>query len=295
MANTTFLTSVDVNVFSLGGSSLLDSLQAYDLDMPNEIASGRPIQQIYAQGQVVAKGWNLSPPLMSSTGGTADTHTKVNSVNVTAFTLTNPNLNSGSSRSYANPLRSLNLRMSATTREGKAPGDIWKYPVITNKSLTWEFDLHVPGTSGSNDPLMTEIAQMAGTTSDNLDGHLFTPSITINGITITAAGVLSGFRHSHEDEGLQVWKVTLAGRAPDNEATAYPAAPTGTTTLLELALNTRAAVAVSTRNRATGNSNSVAWAGDAVITGCELVVPQTGLVMTNYTFEGFGALTPTIA
>lgn len=295
MANSTHLISVDANVFSLGGSSYLDYLQNYTLEVPNELARGNPIQQIQYQGQVVAKGWSLSPPLMSSTGGSADTNTKVASTGLSAFTLTNPNVNSGSSRNYLNALRSASIRLSTTTREGKGAGDVWKWPVITGKRVDIELEIMLPGTSGSTDELMTDLANQALTTSDSLDGHLWTPSFTLNGVTITAACVMENFQHIYEDEGLQVYRVQLAGRAPDNEATDFPAAPTGTTTLLEVAFNVRTSIAVSTRNRSTGNSNSFAAAGNAIITSANVVIPQSGLVTTTYELQGQGALAATIA
>jgi hypothetical protein len=295
MASSNHLMSVDVNVFSLAGSSLLDSLQSYTLELPNEMAEGKPIRQLYGQGQVVKKSWKVSPSLMSSVGGTADTHTKVNSAYLSAFTLTNPNVNSGSARDYLATVRSLSLKMDATTREAKGSGDVWAWPEITAKKLTWELEIMLPGTIGSTDALMTDLAEQAGTTSDHLDGHLWTPSFTLNGVTITAAGVLANFQHVIEEEGLQVYRVTLDGRAPDDPSTAYPAAPTGTTSLLEKALNQRTAIAVSIRNRQTGNNNSIAWAGNALIVGATVNIPQSGLVRVDYTLEGQGALTPTKA
>lgn len=158
-----------------------------------------------------------------------------------------------------------------------------------------ELEIMLPGTSGSTDELMTDLANQALTTSDSLDGHLWTPSFTLNGVTITAACVMENFQHIYEDEGLQVYRVQLAGRAPDNEATAFPAAPTGTTTLLEVAFNVRTSIAVSTRNRSTGNSNSFAAAGNAIITSANVVIPQSGLVTTTYELQGQGALAATIA
>lgn len=257
--------SGNLSTWSINSASQLAYLGDASIAVTALDVDGSPITRTYESAQVVHKEASIKCNLMSVVSGS----TKVNNLDVTVFTVDGTD--------YLVNLESGSLSVEWTHEEGKACGDLWAYPIATKKKIAMDATLKVPATGGAGLALL-----MGGTTAD-LE---VTPSITINGVAATFDGLLTLVDHSFPQGGIQKQKVSIKGRSPDSGT--FPAAPTGTSSILEKFLNTLAAISFSIVAKASGGAS---YSGNMLPKTLNMQWANNQLVMVDCEFASQGAVT----
>lgn len=248
----------------------LGLIQEVTLGVDVETVDAEPINREYTQGQPVGKSCTLSAPLMSVKSGSV----KVSQLDVSAFTLLG--------NTFSTVLQSGSLNLDIRTKDAKARADLFSYhQPVGKKTLNFDMTMGILGASATAyQALMTS---MFSTTPGDVTGDF---SLTINSIAMTFDATITKLELVNRSGDFQVIRVSGTSYGPDSGA--YPDAPTGTTTILERALNT------ITRHRlqfTPHGSEAGAIAGNGVLSGFGLNVPESGLVYVNYEWKSQGAWT----
>lgn len=269
------LTNLDLSVFNVDiedDGTFVDYLgliQNVTLSGDVDTVDTAPITRAYDRQQGVKKSWSVSAPVMSVKTGS----TKVTNLDLSAISLFGT--------SYASNLKEGSFTIAWNLADATGAADLWRYNQPTGtKTLTFEGRILVPATGGQD----IQTKMFANNVTD-IEG---TVTFTINGVTVTAAMVLKRFNQVFSRGDLQEFDVTFEASSPDSGT--YPAAPTGTTTLLERALNTVGRHRLQLTSHA---SEGIAYAGNAVLRQARIVIPQAGLLNVEYEWAGQGALTAT--
>lgn len=259
----------DISVFSVASGDLLGSISNISYDIQADSDEGGAIAVIGESPQFTGTKIEIATTAMSNTASG-----RVTDLDVSAFSI-----GGVSSRPK---LKTFSLKGAYTQQETSARGDKFHAPQVTNKSYSGSAELYVLDDAA---PMLVETLLGSTTTVNNS-----TISITINGVTITLPILITGHKWSVEYGGLQMLSLQFSGRAL-LDGNPYPTAPTGTSTLLEKALNApTTALAYEIKTRAT---NGVDITGNMVWNSFEINVPERGVVKTSYSWSGTG--TPTVA
>lgn len=273
--------SGDLSVFTWGSgpTSLVALVQDVSFELPADVVEGRGITYKGENPQAVKQGGTIRTTLMSS----VDSCTRVANVDVTAFTLDAVN--------YAAFLRGGSLNLSFNHDQGGGVGDYWKYPcVVWPVSYTGEVTLNLPdsGTANALQDTMGDLFNATAATA--IANRQATMSITINGVTITLVCLITNARWSAEGGKLQTVTFSLQGKQCTS-ATDHPTAPTGTTSLLEKAMNApKTPLAFVLTPKAT---NSTSLAGEMVFSSYGFDFNDAQLIAERYEFLTHGAVTAT--
>lgn len=259
----------DLSVFSIGGNSQLAYLR--DASITLEVASmeASPIVRVYNRADAGRKSGRIRANLMSVVSGSV----KTNHLDVSAFAFASNNL--------LGSLQSGSLSIEMALSDAAAVNDSWASPYITKKTLSGEAVLNAPAASSH-----TLAALFSGSAA--LSGLTGSLSFTINGVAVTADALFRSYEHSLPQSGFQTMNLRFEGAPVDATATAYPAAPTGTTTLLEKALNSLDALAFAITSKAAGG---VAYSGNMVFSSYRVRWANGELVMAEMEFATQGAVT----
>lgn len=259
--------SGDLSVWSINSVSQLAFLGDASIMIDHEDVDGSPITRIYESSQIVGSSGTVKCSLMSVLSGS----TKVNNLDVSAFTIGGTN--------YLANLDSGSIQVEWTHQEGKAVGTQWAYPVVTKKKISMDATLKIPTTSGAGLMLLMDSAT---------SGLEVVASITINSIATTFPGLLKSVDHSYPQGGIQTHKVQIKGRNTDTGT--FPTAPSGTSSILELFLNTLASIAFAITSKASGGA---VYSGNMLPKSLNLQWANGQLVMVDVEFATQGAVTIT--
>jgi hypothetical protein len=273
--------SADLSVFTWGSgpTSLVALLQDVSFELPADVVEGRGITYKGENPQAVKQGGIIRTTLMSS----VDSCTRVANVDVTAFTLDGVN--------YAAYLRGGSCNVSYNHDEGAGVGDYWKSPIVVwPMSAGFEVTLNLPdsGTANALQDTMGDLLNATAATA--IANRQAIISITINAVAITYVCLIENARWSAEGGKLQTVTFTLKAKHCA-AATDHPTAPTGTTSLLEKALNApKTALAFVLTPKAT---NSTSFAGEMVFSSYGFDFNDSQLIAERYEFLTHGAVTAT--
>lgn len=231
-----------------------------------------PIARVFSQNQVAKKLVTVNAPLMSVKSGSV----KVSHLDLSAFSVLG--------QSFASYIESGTFTVNIATGDSSGRADLFQYTQPTGKK-TIEFDgvIKVPATAGAGSQALP--TAFFSSTPTDLQGTL---TFTINSVTTTVAMTFSNLEQQLSGGEFQRLRIRAVSNAPDSGT--YPAAPTGTTTIFERALNTIARHRLQITNHA---SEGGQMAGNAVVTRCQLQIPESGLVLATYEWGSQGDWTYT--
>lgn len=235
-------------------------VESYSYEVRNSTTRADPINRAYHQNQITKKGVRVSATLRSTKSGSI----KVCNLDVSAISILG--------QAYDSYLESGSLTVNQETAEVSALADLFEYNQATGKkSIEFDGVIRIPATAGAgSQALQTALASATVTDSQG------TITFTINGVTVTCAMTVESITQEESGGATQSIRLRAVCNAPDSGT--FPAAPTGTTTLLERMLNT------TTRHRlrfTTHASEGGQWAGNAILTRYTLTIPNQGLVVAE--------------
>jgi hypothetical protein len=232
------------------------------LEVTADTVEASPATRLMSKKQPVKKGATLTCELMSVVASSE----KVTHLNLSAITV--------DSVDY---LGSINGTFSGTNTivEAGAAGDIWKYPQVTKTMLSFTGEILITASTGGAQALLTDAW------ANNVSGLAMILSFTINGVAVTLPMVLTSCSQPFTDGDVQKANITLEGASPDSGS--YPTAPTGTTSLLEKALNVATtAVAITFTTHAT--EGMALTSTNAVFQSFSIPIQDGQLINASYTF-----------
>lgn len=272
------VTNGNLAVLSAGGVNLMTLVKNVRWIGETLDVDGAPMPNPSMSAQAMSLGGRLEIGAFS----TKSAPTRVSHLDISAVTVDSVDLVTMFKRG--------SFEASYTIQEGKAAGSVWKVPVVTKKDFTLRLEFMIP-LSGTANALRSIVSQhLSGTVTDlNM-----TVTVTINSVSFTLPCLLVGAEVGGSDGELTMVTLELKGRAPD-VGTTYPTAPTGTTTLIEKAINAPGiAVAFSfTPHSASGEGANIA--GNAVFGAFGFDFNADEIINERYTLLSTGAVTQTNA
>lgn len=248
----------------------LGFIQEVTLSLDVETVDAAPLTRTYSQGQPVGKSCRLSAPLMSVKSGSV----KVSQLDVTAFSLLG--------QTFDTVLESGSINLDIALKDARARSDLFAYhQPVGKKSITWDMRMKILGSGATAYQALMNAA--LSTTASDVTGDF---SVTINSVAVTFDATLTKLELLEKSGDFQIIQVSGVSYGPDSGT--YVDAPTGTTTILERALNT------ITRHRlqfTPHGSEAGAIAGNGVLSGLSIQIPESGLVNTSYEWMSQGAWT----
>jgi len=259
-------TILDLSAFTIGGTSQLATIRDVAYSVTPEHVEGKPIVRMGGSAQPVKRSATVSTPLMT----VVSDPTKVTNLNISAFSI-------GGVDTLANLIGG-SFSGSFSLAEGKGVADEWAYPHVVGKDYAATIRIGVPATIAMGIPTAVHAATTASLPM------VFT--ITISSVAVTLPMLIANYRHLFTENDIQVLEVELVGRSPDTGT--YPTAPTGTTTLLEKALNAPGtALAFVLTSKAAGG---VSYTGNFVYSSFSFDFNQSSIIATQYEFASVGAI-----
>jgi hypothetical protein len=262
----------DLSVFSISTVEQKTTVRDASIAISaNEIESS-PVTTVYERADGGARNAVIKANLMSVVSGSI----KVSHLDVSAFSI--------GGTAYIGDLESGSFGVEWQHDEGKGNADGWLYPVFAKKRFQGEGTLRVLAATGAALPVL-----MAGTLSSlNLD-----LTITINGVTVTVPCLFKMLTHTIPQAGVQKYAVQFSGQAPDADTGAAGSGqaitlPTGSTTLLEKAFNTKAVQAFQIDTKAAGGAR---YSGNMLLKSANYQWSEGQLVMAAYEWNSQGAIT----
>lgn len=272
MATQDIHTARDMVTFNLdlaGGTSYTSYLTTLKMFKPNVAAQtvdGKRITAMYGQSQATGLTGTYDWQLMSVLSGS----TKVSNLDITVFTI--------GGNSYLPTMLdySLSVTWEHTSRVGT---QLWHYAALKNKVLSISCRIQVPSTAAT----FSKTLQIAMASSTEASRQL-TVTMTINGIAVTATCLLTGVsQEGITTNGEQVLTVSFENRMADGAT--FPAAPTGTATIMEKVLNSTNAWGLEAVTKVTDGASYV---GLVLPKSYKLSAPQQGLVLEDFSTVGIG-------
>lgn len=262
-------TTGQISVFSLDGSSVLTTFDNVTAAFENTVAD---TSSVLAKGQrqsIMKTMATFTVPLRSVSGTTSDaaTHLDLTSLAIGGTTLT--------------CFTSTTLNISYAKANVPCAGSRYKMEDNTKLILDAEIVVQVVDTLAAT--IMSVFNNGAALSASNV-----TYSLVYNGVTYTIPMLMQAVDLVAEREGMQELRIKLQGRSPDTGN--YPSAPTGTTGLLQKALNAfNTAIAISFQS-ITG-TNGVAISGNVKFDSASFTIEDEQIVPVNYVFRSYGAMT----
>jgi hypothetical protein len=255
-------TSNDVGTLSIGGASFLASFDDVQWSCDPEFEDWQNGTRLRKGVQPMKNMAKLVVPSRPIKTG----QTRISHMDLSVATLVSQNIKP--------ELESLTLKIANPVNPIPNIGEFMRrYQVDPGGSITADLALRVADSASVSLALLdllesTAVADLAGTLS-----------FTLNGVAITVPGFLR--RGGHSAPAGQQQKVTLGFEGSDNDGT-YPAAPTGTSTVLERALNApKTALAFTFISKTVGGLSRT---GFVLIEGWEIAIEDGKIVRETGTF-----------
>lgn len=266
----------DMTVLTVGGSSVLGVVR--EIMYQGDIAEvdGSVITRPGLSAQPVGKDGRFT----ITTESVLSAPLKVSSLDVSAFTI--------DSQSYVGTFANFKLSGTSALDEAKGGNNFWSYREFITKNYTLSGTIRIDSASNILRNINADFHNSGPNTAQRQALQMVV-SFTINGVTITVPMTLNSIQHGVDQSGAQQYTVGLSGQSPDSGD--YPTAPTGTTTLLEKALNapgTALAIAF-TPVGTVGEGGQLA--GNVVFSEFAVTVQERNLVLEEYTFVNDGPIT----
>lgn len=258
--------------FSLNASSQLTVLKDVKFSCPADLVEGKSLTDPGENEQAVKQEVIVATTMQSYVSSGPE---RVANVDVSAFTIGGTNF-----LGYL-----MGYRFSASHKMVELGGvsNYWKYTLPTTKQYSAEVQLSIPDSTTANAIRTFLGGFMNATIGTAIAARRFATSITINGIEVALTTLAQDAQWSGEDGGVQILTLPLKGYYP---STTYPTAPTGTTTILEKALNARQTALAGVFTPKSSNSGS--FAGDLVIDTFGFRVQDKAVVETDYSWRSHG-------
>ena len=259
----------DISIFSIGGSSQLAYFDNVTLTTSNTTANTASVGANGQRSSIMKSGATIDVNLrgVSATTSDAATHLDLTSLAFGAYTFT--------------CFTSASLNISYQTATVPCVGS--RYKMEDNTQLILAAEIKVQAVNGLAEAFMVPFNSAAALSTSN--GNL---SLVYNGVTYTIACLIQEVSLVAERDGIQELSIKLEGRAPDTGS--FPAAPTGTTGLLNKALNDyNTALAVSFQS-ITG-TNGINASGNFKFQSASFEIADEQIVPVAYSFRSYGALT----
>lgn len=257
----------DISVYTLGGIDLLGVFESVTYSVEETQQEG----SIMSRDGETPQGTKLAGRLDTGLMSTISAPDRVSHLDLSGFTV--------GGTDYLAVLRSLKFSGSFQQRLRAGVGAWWKRPQNSKKAYKASVSLDC-----DDSVLSALMIAMSSTTYADRNKTL---SFVLNGVTITLPTRMSRVEHTGQRDDLQMVTVDLVGRSPDSGS--YPAAPTGTSTLLEKAFNAFQTELAFTFTSKAASGHSVT--GNCIFNSFEFSVEDEQLVLNRYVFDTFGAPT----
>ncbi len=255
----------DLATYTVGGTSLIDSLSDAVLTVNAGHDEGKGMARLHESPQLVVKGFSLEATATSNVAGVG----RVTNLNLTAFTV--------GGTAYLATVDSVSFSGSMAHAEGKGAADFWEFPNVVSAGFSGKARLKVPA---ADLPALDALAADA-----TVAGNYLAISATLNGVVVTIPVAITMFTRELPIDDIQYFSIDFVGRDPLTGT--YPTAPTGTTSLLEKAIvQPRTALAFTFKPSA----DSGTYSGNLVWSAWDFSVNNTGVVRTKYSWKGAGTL-----
>jgi len=260
----------NISLYTVAGIALASTGTNFTLAIENASQDAGLITRPGKNNQPVKKSGTLTV----ERNGVVTGATRVSHINVSAFTI--------GGTSYLDVLSSYSLSGSFDQVMQSGVGEAWEKPQVVAKDYAVSVTLDV----STGDALA--LAQIFdGTDFADNDQAV---SITIDSVPITIP--LNAMSYSLGIARYDKQKITLEFMGADPGAGDYPTAPTGTTSLLEKALNAPfTEVAFSIQNAISGDTGGIAASGNCVWSAFSISVEDGALVGESYTWKTYGTVT----
>lgn len=261
---------LDLSLATVGGVALASAGYTVDLLVENDGQDAGLITRLGKNTQPVKQSGTLTVSLNSILSGSD----RVSHLNVSAFTI--------GGTSYLNVLKSYNLSGSFDHEMQAGIGEKYAKPQVVAKDYAINASLNVENTDS-----FTLLGLMGGSDFSNIDQVV---SATINSVAITVPMNIQSVGLALNRAALQELALSFVGADPGTGD--YPTAPTGTTTILEKALNSATSeFAFAFQNVLSGNTNGVNVSGNCVFDSFTVETSDGNLVSETYTFKTYGTIT----
>ena len=263
----------NVSIFTVAGVAMVGAGNKFDFTVSAEKADAGLIARLGKHSQPVKASGKLMVDLNSvNSGSTRSSH-----MNVLAFTI------AGTSRLAI--LKSFSISGTFDKVAQAGVGEKYAKPQVVAKDYQISIELDV--TTGVVKAMMDKL------TGSDFTGSATTVSITLDAatpVTLTFAMNLNEGTLSSQRYSLQSLQLSFDGADPG--AGNYPASPTGTTSILEKALNAATTeMAFSFQNALSADSGGIAASGYVVFDSFSFKIADGQLVEESYGFETYGTIT----
>jgi hypothetical protein len=260
----------DIGIFTVGGVALVSPGTNFTFALTNEKADAGLIARLGKNSQGVKTGGKLSVDLASIVSGSQ----RVAQINVSAFTI--------GGTSYLSLLKSFSLTGSFDHVMQSGIGEKYSKPQVVAKDYQIGIELDL-----STGTAKTLLDFLGGT---DFSGNPKAISITVNSVVITIPMNLNEGTLGSQRYALQSLNLSLDGADPGTGN--YPTAPTGTSTILEKALNAvTTEMAFTFQNALAADTNGVKATGNCVFDSFSFRVQDNALVEETYSFVTYGTVT----
>jgi len=260
----------DVSVFSIGGASQLAYFRNVAFEYPPTLADGRALNSRSPRNDVVKRQAKIMTGLMSNVG-TATTAPRVANLDVSQLLL--GAFGTTTTVSYVSLLRGGSMSIQNTFAEGSGVGDAWRVPIWTTQKITTTLQIMVPTSA---------FPEVGAIIDGSIAAHNLTVALTINGTTLSVESVLASYKHTFENDQVQMLDLSFEQRA-----TTAQTGPATTTILGAAILQPGTALACALTSR---SSNGSAYTGDFVIESCNFSFNDAEIITNDYTLLSTGAV-----
>jgi hypothetical protein len=260
----------NISLYTVAGIALVNNGYDFTFEASNETVDAGLVTRLGKHNQPVKQSGTLRIQFNGIVSGS----TRVSHTDVSAFTI--------GGTSYLNVLREFTLNGSFDQVMQAGIGEKFAKPQVVAKDYEVTIALDVEATDAKT------LADMIGGT--DFSGVDQAVSITIQGTTITIP--MNLFTYSLGVPRYDLQRITLSFNGADPGTGDYPTAPTGTTSLLEKALNAPTTeMAFSFQHVPSGDTAGVRFTGNCVFESFSIQSSDGQLVNEEYSFKTYGTIT----
>jgi hypothetical protein len=259
----------DISILSIGGADQLAYFDNVTLNLTNTMGNTASVLAGGQRSTILKTEGTIDVNLrgVSTTTSDAATHLDLTSLAFDGYTFT--------------CFSSVALNIAYTSQNLPCVGE--RYRLFDNTNLILTATIVAQVVSGMAEAFMVPFSD-ASALADSY-GNL---GLVYNGVTYTIAMGIQEVSLGAERDGVQEITLKLEGRAPDSGA--FPAAPTGTTGLLQKALNAYNTALTVAFQSITG-TNGVNVGGDFKFASASFELADEQIVPVAYQFKSHGPLT----
>jgi hypothetical protein len=259
----------DISIFSIASNSVLAAYDNVTLTTTNTTGNTASVGARGQRSSILKSMATIDVNLRGTSTTTSDatTHLDLTSLAFGAYTFT--------------CFSSVSLNISYATAVVPCVGE--RYKMEDNTKLILNAEIRAQAVTGMAEAFMVPFSDAAALSTSNANLGL-----VYNGVTYTIAMMLQEVSLVGERDGIQELSIKLEGRAPDSGA--FPAAPTGTTALLDKAFNAyNTAVAIAFQSVA--STAGINASGNFKFQSVSFELADEQIVPVSYSFRSYGAVT----